>query len=219
MFRRFTIPKWVSKGYWFTLLPMMIFSVVGGKAIMHGEDLDVYFRVYDVQLFNIHWVEVFRQNERPDNTFLLVNEPGTKDKEHMRVLEYVTRDLAAMGDAELKDLIQRDTEASMAGGYTRGSLVDMTPERVDRVMRRNLIDLLLLLVTKFAVTDVIFFAITYSLTYLKTFVKGKWRKRLDIYTVCVKADYFISFMIMSVALVVISYPVTTNILKYLLSFF
>lgn len=213
------IMKCLSWCYWGALIVMIAISVVGSQVVRKSDDFRVYMLARNVAPYNVNQVTVTRNPQSPDITSLIVNVRGTEDKKHMRVIEYKTRDLVGLNRVELKKLIQSDTEASMANSKTVGKLVDMEPAQAKNLILDSFGDLLLLGVAQFSVPEVGFLIVTTIITLFRHRAKGKGRKALVIFTHWTKTSYFVSFLCMTFAVFIMSYPIMPTLLKWLRSLF
>ncbi|MEQ0217955.1 hypothetical protein ABLV18_27395 [Klebsiella sp. CN_Kp114] len=213
------ISKWLFCGYWGTLVVMIVVSVLGSQAITRSDDLRVYLMASNIAPYNTNWVTVIRNREKPDITALMVNVPGTEDKAHMRLIEYITSDLAVMGREGLKNLIQSDTEASILDRPTYGTLIDVDPKQAKMLFYDTKADMLLLGLTMFSLPEVAFLTIATLVTLLRHVFTGRGRRALVVFTYWTKISYFVSFLSMCAALWFMSFPVFPSLLKWVGHFF
>lgn len=209
--------RWFFWGYWITLIAMIGISVLGSQAVVRSADLRVYLAASAIAPYNTNWVSVIRNREKPDVTALMVSVPGTDDKAHMRFIEYATADLGTLGRDALKKLVQSDTEASILNKPTYGQLVDIEPQQAKMLLYDTKADMLLLGMTFFALPEVVFLFVATGITLLKHVAKGRGRKALVVFTYWTKISYFVSFLCMSAALLLMSFPVYPSLIKWMSS--
>ncbi|EOC0011673.1 hypothetical protein ACI0X9_003360 [Cronobacter turicensis] len=196
---------------------MITVSVTASVAIRKSPDMQVYLTASREAPYNINWVRVIRDKNTPDITMIVVNVPGTNDKAHMRVLAYPTEMLAPMASSAIRTLIQRDSEASMAGEPVTGKLVDMEPEQVQMLYLDTKEDMILFGLLLFSVPETVFLVVSTLFLLLRYVFKGKKRTALVICNYWAKISYFLSFASMCAGLTIMSFPVIPSIIKLFLN--
>ncbi|EGT5675646.1 hypothetical protein AGJ34_22005 [Cronobacter dublinensis subsp. dublinensis] len=204
---------WLNRAYWIVLTIMIVVSVTASVAIRKSPDMNVYLTANREAAYNINWLKVIRDRNQPDITMIVVNVPGTNDKAHMRVIAYPTAMLSPMNASEIKNLLQRDSEASMAGHPVTGKLIDMEPTQAQMLYYDTKGDMILFGLLLFSIPETVFLIISTCFLMLRHILKGKKRTALVICNYWAKTSYFLSFASMCAGLALMSFPVIPSIIK------